>query len=84
MMNQLEKAVIEGAKTAQKDYMKLTGGWFLSHGPESFLQHSIAIKIHKQRKFCVFPEASPIKIMKERDAYLKGRPSKNQRFDLVI
>jgi hypothetical protein len=86
-VNKLEKAIIEGVKTAQKDYCKMTGGWWwLSHGPESFLQHAIAIKIHKQENYCVYPEASPKKIMKERDDPLRGRPPKNldQRFDLVV
>jgi len=84
-MNQLEKAIINGAEDAQKEYGELTGGWWLSHGPESFIEHSIAIKI-KKKGFWVYPEASPRKIMKERNDHPRGRPPKNlgQRFDLVV
>jgi len=86
-MNKLERAIIDGVKTAQKDYCEMTGGyWWLSHGPESFLQHLIAIKINKQEGFYVYPEAWPKKIMKERDYHSRGRPPRNldQRFDLVV
>jgi len=84
-MSQLEKAVIDGAKTAQKDYGDMTEGWWLSHGPESFIEHTIAIKVRKQG-FWVYPEASPKKIMEERNDRPKGRPPRNlgQRFDLVV
>lgn len=84
-MNQLEKAVIDGAKAAQKEYGEMTGGWWLSHGPESFLEHAVATKV-KKKGFWVYPEASPRKIMKERNDRPKGRPPKNigQRFDLVV
>lgn len=82
-MNQLEKAVIDGAKSAQKRYEKMTGGWWL--GPESFIQYCIAFNV-SERGFLVIPEASPKKIMEERNAPPKGRPPKNiyQRFDLVV
>lgn len=85
-MNQLEQAMIEGAKIAQKNYMKMTGDWYLSHGPESFLQHTIAINICEKLGFRVYPEASPKKIMKERNVHKGGPPKKNlyQRFDLVV
>jgi hypothetical protein len=84
-MTKLEKAFIDGVKAAQKDYSEITGGWWLSHGPESFINHSIAIKVWEQG-FWVYPEASPKKIIDERDDRLKGRPPKGlgQRFDIVV
>jgi hypothetical protein len=85
MMNQLEEAVIDAAKTAQKEYEKMTGGWWLSHGPESFLQHAVAIKV-REEGFWVYPEASPKKIRKDQDVRPRGRPPRNpdKRFDLVV
>ena len=85
-MNQLEQAIIDGAKASQRDYEKMTG-WWLSHGPESFLICTIANKLAKNAGFWVFVEASPKKIRKERDEHPpRGRPPKNlgQRFDIVV
>jgi hypothetical protein len=84
-MNQLEKAFIDGAKNAQKAYMDMTGGWWLSNGPESFIEYIIASKA-REKGFWVYPEASPKKIMKDRNDSPKGRMPKNlgQRFDLVV
>jgi hypothetical protein len=85
LMNKFEQALIEGAKAAQEDYGEITGGWWLSYGPESFIGHTIANKLRKEG-FLVFPEASPKKIREEMDDPPKGRPPKNlgQRFDLVV
>jgi hypothetical protein len=84
-MNNLEKIIIDAGKTAQKDYEAMTDGWWLSHGPESFIQHTIASKV-KEAGFWVYPEASPKKIRKEQNDPPRGRPPRNldQRFDLVV
>jgi len=85
-MNQLEKAIIGGAEAAQSDYENMTG-WWLSHGPESFLMCAIANQVTKKGGFWVFVEASPKKIREERDdGPPRGRPSKSlgQRFDIVV
>jgi hypothetical protein len=84
-MNRLEEALIDAAETAHEDYMSATGGWWLSSGPESFIQYAIAIKLREQG-FLVYPEASPGQIMKEWKNPPKGPPPKNigPRFDLVI
>jgi hypothetical protein len=84
-MNQLEKTIIEGTRTAQREYESMTN-WWLSHGPESFLMCSVASKVAQKGGFSVFVEASPKKILKERDEQRRGRPSANlgQRFDIVV
>ena len=84
-MTKLEEAILEGAKTAQKDYFNMTGGYWLWHGPEYFISYTVAMKL-KEEKFLVYPEASPKKIMEGRGERPKGRPAGNlgQRFDLVI
>jgi hypothetical protein len=84
-MNQLEKAIIDGTRTAQKEYQKMTEGWWLSHGPESFIEHAVAIKVARIG-FSVYPEASPKKIRLDLKAPPRGRPAKNlgQRFDIVV
>jgi hypothetical protein len=86
-MNQLEDVIIKAVKTAQRDYENMTGGWWLSHGPESFLMSAVASKISKKGEFWVFLDASPKKIQKELKEHPRGRPrKKNQgkRFDLVV
>ena len=84
-MNQLETAIIDGIKTAQKDYLKMTG-WWLGHGPESFIMCTVATKVATTDGSSVFIEASPKKILKERDEKRRGRPPTNldQRFDIVV
>jgi hypothetical protein len=84
-MNQLEKAIIDGVWTAQRQYQKMTDGWWLSHGPESFIEHFVAVAVAR-KGFSVYPEASPKKIMKEFDTPPRGRPANNfgQRFDIVV
>jgi hypothetical protein len=57
--NRLESEIIKGVKSAQKDYENMTDGWWLSHGPESFLMAMVANQIFKKGDFWVFPEASP-------------------------
>jgi len=83
-MNNLEKSLLAGGVDAQKRYGEMTG-WWLSHGPESFIEHEIALKVSKEG-FYVFPECSPKKIMEEKDKRPRGRPSGNrgQRFDIVV
>lgn len=84
-MNKLEKAILDGSLKAHRDYEKMSGGWWLWHAPEAFLQYAIAQSITKLG-YDVFPEASPVKINDEHDKPLRGRPLKNkrQRFDLVV
>jgi hypothetical protein len=70
----------------------MSGGWWLWHAPESFLQHEIARSMARHSKarkgFEVFTETSPTKIKDEHDKRLRGRPpkmeSQRQRFDIVV
>jgi hypothetical protein len=85
-MTILEKAIINGARTAQKNYQEFTGGYWLSYGPESFLVHTV-VKSICEEGYCGFPEASPKLISKALDLQKsRGRPPKNldQRFDTVV
>lgn len=87
-MNSLENALLIGTRRAQQAYQKTSGGWWLSHGPESFIQAYLAQYIARTRGFDVYPECSP-KRWKESVAgpVFPGRPPKindHQRFDLVV
>lgn len=84
-MNELERIVVDAVKTAQRDYESMTG-WWLWHGPESFMVSSVARLIGKQGDFSVYLDASPKKIQKELEEHRRGRPRKNQgkRFDIVV
>jgi len=85
-MNQLEMKIIAGAKIAQKDYTSMSGGWWLSYGPESYITCRVADYLSKGLDLCVFIEASPKKILKERLTITRGRPAGNlgKRFDIVV
>jgi hypothetical protein len=84
-MNKIEEAIIEGTKVAQREYDAMTG-WWLSHGPESYIMCIVANKIGKKADYSVFIEASPKKILSEREEKLRGRRPSNygQRFDIVV
>jgi hypothetical protein len=84
-MNKLEQAIVDGARAAQREYESMTG-WWLSHGPESFIEHHVAHSVSSKAGFIVFPEASPRKILEEKNERPKGRPASNlgQRFDIVV
>jgi hypothetical protein len=86
-MNILEKSLVDASKVAQIAYTRLSRGWWLSHGPESFLMSTIATEINRKTKSWVFLDASPKKIRREiKEPIRRGRPLGNQgkRFDLVI
>jgi len=84
-MNKLEKAIITGTKLAQQQYEEMSG-WWLSHGPESFIMCAVAAQLAKKNNFYVFIEASPEKIRIERGFPHRGRPDpdRRKRFDIVI
>lgn len=89
-MTKLETAIINAAKKAQKDYLRITGGkWWLMHGPESFLQNVLALEISHEKNMGirVYPECSPKRLKSDFDKKLRGRPPKvndQQRFDAVF
>ena len=85
MATQLEKAIIQGARAARREYEKMTGWWFY-HGPESFLMCTVASKLSRKDKYIVFIEASPKKIQEALDQKLKGKPpaDRRKRFDIVV
>lgn len=88
-MTKLEVAILSAAKKAQKDYQRITNGWWLMHGPESFLQNVIAIEVSHEKNMGirVYPECSPRRLKHDFDKPLRGRPTKTnpqQRFDSVF
>ncbi|MBK6361419.1 MAG: hypothetical protein IPH64_00955 [Comamonadaceae bacterium] len=85
-MNNFEKSLMAAARKTFVDYEKLTGGWWLMHGPESFLQNGIALDLRKQADILVYPECSPKRVKADHNIVKIGRPpktSQQQRFDLV-
>lgn len=84
-MNNLEKAIIQGAEIAQKEYSELTN-WWLSHGPEYFITCEVSKNIAKSNGYLVFPEASPKKIKSEINLVKRGPVPKSdgERFDIVV
>lgn len=86
-MNHLEKWIWLAAIKAQKIYGEMTGGWWLMHGPESFLQQIVALEVSRKKDIRVYTECSPKRLKKDHDCICKGRPPKindQQRFDLVF
>lgn len=84
----LDDLLLKSVQKANKEYEKMTGGYWLWHAPESYVQMILARDIAKELKVCVYPECTPTRI--ERDAIKAialGRPpkvNKQQRFDLVV
>lgn len=76
MMNKLEKSIIDGALKAQYDYKEMSGGWWLSHAPESFLQVIIAQQLAQSHS--VYIDAT-IKKLRSDTVPTPGRPSRNFR-----
>ena len=75
----------------QRLYEKVSGGWWLYHAPESFIQSHLALHIAHNGEFCVYPECSPKRWKASVDegngAKPRGRPfsaHNKKRFDLVI
>jgi len=84
-MNKLEKALLDGAVEAQEQYIRVSGGWWLWHGPESFILPYLSERVADEG-FVVYPEKSPKKIDAELGVVKRGKPPKNigERFDLVV
>jgi len=84
-INELELAILDGAVDAQKKHESMTNGWWLSHGPESFLQVSIAQHVHKATNHAVYIDCSIKKIRSDMDCG-SGRPPANgsERPDISV
>jgi hypothetical protein len=83
--NALEKSILDGACIAQKKHKSISGGWWLWHGPESFLQVMVALQITKKTRHTVYVDTSMSRIQKEIGKG-PGQPAKNvgQRPDLSV
>jgi hypothetical protein len=73
-MNELEKAILDGALYAEDLYDKMTDGCWLSHAPESFLQNILAWQIFKKTEHVVYVDASIRKLQYDLDQPRRGRP----------
>lgn len=84
MQNDLEKTILRSAKKAQRDYEAMTGGQWLDHAPEMFLQAEVARGIWR-RGFRVFIDASLDRIRQEIGSR-KGRnpAASRKRFDISV
>jgi hypothetical protein len=84
-VNKLERVIVRGAWNAEKTYEKLTGGHWLSHGPESFLQVAIALALRRSGNF-VYIDASIKKAERDKESARRGRPPGNlkQRPDISV
>lgn len=83
--NKLEKCLINSGILAHDEYKKITNGWWLWHGPESFLQVTVANNISKEIGSIVYIDASRSRIEREIGRG-PGRPPANgsQRADISV
>jgi hypothetical protein len=77
-INAFEKSVLESAIAAQEEYKAMTNGWWLWHGPESFLQVVVAQGVAKTAGNVVYIDTSMERMVTERGRG-PGRPAANSR-----
>jgi hypothetical protein len=84
-MNKLERCILDGAINAQVKYEAMSRGWWLSHGPESFLQTVIAELLSEQTGLPIYVDTSIKRMMAEFERG-PGRPRKPnaQRPDISV
>jgi hypothetical protein len=84
-MTALEAAILNGAVQAQERYKKISGGSWLYHGPESFIESYVGEALHDEG-YEVYFEISPKRIDEELRTVRHGRPPKNvgEGFDLLV
>jgi hypothetical protein len=78
MPNDLEKCILDAVSIAQDSYKQMTGGWWLWHGPESFLQTIIAQEIKKTTGHTIYIDTSIQKISTDFNRG-PGRPASYER-----
>jgi len=88
-MPDIVKSVIKGIQTAQNEYIKLTGGYWLSASPEYYITSHVAKKIGLLKDSTyVFLEPWVKGTMDEAGAVSKGKLSfktrQNGKFDIVL
>lgn len=89
MANQLEKVLIKAVRKARDQYDEMTGGHWLSHAPETFIQFVIAREIFKA-DYYVFSDVSLKKVLndvfRKAPGKIRGRQPHflSQRSDLTV
>ena len=82
----LENAIVEGVRTAFTTYERASGGYWLWHAPESFMQASIFQKLSALSPGFATLEASPTRIGMDLELKRDRRSDKmrdQQRFDIL-
>jgi hypothetical protein len=83
--NKLETAIISAAKEPAITYPKTTVGYWLSHGPEHFLQNEVARAIWRKEGFLVFSDASGDRVRADLVGVRGRRPgTARRRFDISV
>ena len=80
-MNSLEDRIIRGARKAQEKYLKMTGGYWIWHGPESFLQTVVATELAHDHWVYVDTSTKRVRVDMKRGP---GRPTDDLRKRLDI
>lgn len=84
-INTLERSLLEGAVSAQHSYQEMTGGWWLWHGPESFLQVLVAQHVTEKTDHTVYVDASIKKLHKEMErGPIRQAENSSQRPDISV
>jgi hypothetical protein len=82
--NKLEKGIISAAKDAAVSYSQMTGGYWLWHAPEHFLQNEVARAIWKEG-FYVFVDTSGDRVRADLVGVRGRRPGTGRkRFDISV
>ena len=76
-MNKLEQHILEGARKAQAQHYQRTNGFWLWHGPESFLQTVVSQELQKTGHV-IYIDTSIKNLLKEIERG-PGRPAKYER-----
>jgi hypothetical protein len=84
-INALEKSILKSAAAAQREYKTMTGGWWLWHGPESFLQVVVAQRVAKTTGHSVYVDTSRKRIECEKGRGRERRAAnQGQRPDISV
>lgn len=82
-MTKLEDAICAATCGAYETYKEITGGYWLWHSPEHFLQNFVMVRLGKD--YWVYSEATRSKIEVDTGHHARGpRPQPNAHYDLVV
>lgn len=79
--------IFQGIKVAFSNYRKLSGGYWLGHAPESFIQSEIARSLGKLSPLFITLEDTVDSILRDAGADLRGAKPRNSatgRIDVIL